>query len=201
MPLRVTWDRGLWLYLPVEFPWQDYPTEAAWISTVVGAFRRAKWKRRELADLALYLEGLRANNRVGAHRFAWLADPRRVLQAIDIHETPHDPDLTLHDVTGSDGIASDARDAVVSEVVAAGLGPGHRVERALRVPITTHERLGPGDGPTEVILMVFWMFRSRHSDVVVTVTSKDPIKLATLMPEIERLIDGVVIEPEEAELS
>lgn len=199
MPLRVTWDRALWLYLPVEFPWNEHPTEAAWIASVVDAFRRAKWKRRDLAELAAYLEGLRANNRVGAHRFAWLADPRRVSASVDIHELPHDPETTLDDITGSDGVDTDVRPAVVVEVEAAGLGPGHRVERALRVPITTQERLGTGDGPTEVILMVFWVFRTPQSDVVATVTSKDPAKLAMLMPDIERLIDGVVVEPDEGD--
>lgn len=194
MPLRMTWDRALWLYLPVEFPWGEYATEDAWIARVTDSFAKARWKRRDLGDLALYLRGLRANNRAGAHRFAWLADPRRVLASVDVFEVPHDPHVTLHEITGSDGVETDARPPVVVDVVAAGLGPGTRVERAMTVPITTNERIGSGTGPTEVILMVFWVFRSEAADIFVTTTSKDPATLATLMPEIERLIDGIELE-------
>jgi hypothetical protein len=49
--------------------------------------------------------------------------------------------------------------------------------------------------------MLFWVFRSDAADVFVTTTSKDPSTLATLMPEIERLIDGVELEADAAETS
>lgn len=199
MALRITWDRELWLYLPLEFPHGPYLDEDTWIATISDAHRRAGWKRGQREWLADYLRGLRANNRAGAHRFAYLADPRRILISVDVHEAPADPDATLHDITGSDGVDSDARPPVVVDVVAQGLGPGVRVERALTVPLTTHERLGEGQGPTEVIVMVFWVFRSDAADVVITATKSDPAVLASVMPEIEALIDGIVVELDPAD--
>lgn len=197
--MRVTWDREVWLYLPLEFPHGPYPNEDAWIATILKAYRRAGWNRRQRQWLEEYLRGLRANNVVGAHRFAYFVDPRRTLVSVDVFEQPHDPDTTLHDITGSDGIDTDAEPAVVVDVVAQGLGPGTRVERALTVPITTHERIGTEDGPTEVIIMVFWVFRSQAADVVITVTKSDRAVLAAALPDIETLIDGIAVESDEGD--
>jgi len=199
MALKVTWDREVWLYLPLKFPYGPYPDENSWIATIVGAYRRARWNRKQRQWLEEYLRGLRANNRVGAHRFAYFADPLRILLALDVYEGPHDPHTTLHDITGSDGVDTDARPPVVVDVVAQGLGPGTRVERALTVPITTHERIGTGDGPTEVITMVFWVFRSEAADVVITATKSDPAVLASALPDVERLIDGITVDAGDGE--
>jgi hypothetical protein len=199
MALNVTWDREVWLYLPAEFPHGPYPDEDAWIATILKAHRQARWNRQQRRWLEEYLRGLRANNRVGAHRFAYFVDLRKVLLSVDVFEGPHDPHSTLHDITGSDGIDTDARPPVVVDIVAQGLGPGTRVERALTVPMTTHERIGPGDGATEVIVMVFWVFRSEEADVVITATKSDPAVLAAALPDIEALIDGIAVEPDEEE--
>jgi hypothetical protein len=197
MVLKITWDREVWLYLPLEFPHSAYADEDAWLATIMAAYRRAGWSRKQRQWLEDYLRGLRANNRVGAHRFAYMVDPLRLLVSVDVFEGPHDPHLTLHDITGSDGVDTDARPPVVVEMVAPGLGPGTRVERALTVPITTHERIGTGDGPTELITMVFWVFRSQTADVLVTATKSDPAVLVAVMPAIEALIDGITVQPVE----
>jgi hypothetical protein len=194
MTLSIDWDRERWLYIPTDFPWHVYPDEDTWIATIAGAFGRWGWSESETGWLGDYLRGLRANNRSGAHRFAWLVEPRKLLSSVDVYDLPHDPETSLHDITGADGTDADLREPVVTAVVARGLGPGHRVERALRVPRAEHEAIGTPE--EEVMLMVFWVFRSADADVVVTATHGEPILLAAVLPEIEQLIDTMSVVPD-----
>lgn len=189
MSLLIDWDRERWLYLPTAFPWHVYPDEDAWISTITGAFRRAGWRDEEAGWLGDYLRGLRANNRGGAHRFAWLVDPRKLLVAVDVFDVPHDATSTLHDLTGADGTPADTREPFVAEVVARGMGAGTRVERVMRVPRSTHENIG--EPQEEVLMMVFWAFRSDAADVIVSVTHREPAVLASVLPDVEQLIDAI----------
>ncbi|MCR2813177.1 hypothetical protein [Microbacterium sp. zg.Y1084] len=193
MTLLIDWDRERWLYVPGAFPWHVYPDEDAWVDTIAGAFGRASWTDAETGWLGDYLRGLRANNQAGAHRFAWLVDPRTLLVSVDVFDLPPDPSATLHDLTGSDGTAADAREPLVVDIVAAGLGPGTRVERVLRVPHTTAESLGPPQD--ELLAMVFWVFRSAEADVVVTVSHSEPAMIAAVLPEIEQLVDTIAPAP------
>ncbi|WP_448256549.1 hypothetical protein [Microbacterium aurum] len=192
MSLTIDWDRERWLYLPDAFPWHVYPDEDAWITTITGAFVRAGWTAEQASWLGDYLRGLRANNTSGAHRFAWLLDPQAVLASIDVFDLEADPDQTLADLTGSDGSSDDLRPPLVTEVTAADLGSGHRVERSLRVPRPAHESIDDDDPVgDDVMLMVFWVFRSPRADVVVTATHGEPLALAAVLPDIEALIDRI----------
>lgn len=191
MSLHIDWDRERWLYVPTTFPWHVYPDENAWAETIAGAFGRAGWSADETGWLADYLRGLRANNQAGAHRFAWLVDPRKLLASIDVFDLPHDPDATLHDIAGASGTDLDLREPLVTDVVGAGLGPGHRIERVLRSPRPEHEAIGPVED--ELVFMVFWVFRSAAADVVVTATHREPTVLAAVLPEIEQLVDTISV--------
>lgn len=193
MSLLIDWDRERWLYLPTAFPWHVYPDEDAWIDTITGAFVRAGWSAGEAGWLGDYVRGLRANNQGGAHRFAWLVDPRKLLLSVDVFDLPADPAATLHDLTGSDGTSADTREPFVAEIVASGLGPGTRVERVIRVPRSTHETIG--EPQEEVLMLVAWVFRSAEADVIVSVTHSEPAVLAAALPEVEQLIDTITPAP------
>lgn len=189
MSLLIDWDRDRWLYLPASFPWHVYADEDAWLDTISDAFGRAGWTPEQRGWLCDYLRGLRANNTAGAQRFAWLVEPQSVLGSIDVFDLPHDPDASLDDLSGSAGTDADLRPPVVTQVVGAGLGPGHRVERALRAPRPAHEAIGPVE--EDVVMMTLWVFRSPQADVVVTATHGEPVALAAMLPDIEAFVDTI----------
>lgn len=193
MTLAVDADRSRWLYVPVEFPLGRFADEPAWRDAVVGASgfedERATW----LAD---YLTGLRANNTGGAHRYAWIGDGFATLVSLDARSWPHDAGLTLHEISGSDGVDTDARPALVTEITVPGLGTGDRVERAMRVPVTAAESIGPGTPETEIVFLVLWVFRGSE-DVVFSMSSADPTVIARALPDAEALMAtaSVVLSP------
>lgn len=194
MTLNIDWDTSLWLYVPSEFPWQGYPDLDAWVGALTEAYRHGGIDDGDAAWIGDYVRGLSANNTSGAHRFAWFGDPLSVLLSVDVLEQPHDSSRSLHDLVGSDGGPEDVRKPVITEVAAEHLGIGHRVERAIRGPVTSEERLGPG--PQEVIHYVFWVFRTRGTDVVVFAAHREPFILASMVDEIETFIDTISALPE-----
>lgn len=191
MALKIDWDRERWLFIPNEFPWHVYETEDAWVEMIAGVFQRAGWQAEQVTWLRDYLRGLRANNTAEAWRFAWLVDPGELQVSIDVFERPHAPDISLHDMTGSDGSDEDVRPPIIEQVVAAGLGPGYRVDRAFRVPHSTHEVIGAVR--EEILGMVFWVFRGGGSDVVVTLVGSQPTVMAAVLPDIAKFIDTIEV--------
>lgn len=191
MSIAIDWDRDTWLFVPDAFPWHVYPDEDAWIDAVVGAFRRFGMRRRDREVLAEYLRGIRANNRFGAHRF--LRYDAGILggTTLDVFVQDHDPDASLDDLVGSEAHDTDVSDPIVTPVVTDGLGPGVRVERALRVPTHTEEVIG--DSPEETLHYNFWVFRTDTSDVIVSVTDREPLKEGSLLTDIEAFVASVTL--------
>lgn len=187
MSIALDWDRGAWLYVPAEFPWTAYPDEAAWLDAVVATVAAAGGDDSRTEFLLDYLPGLRANNTQAAHRFSWLGDGFATLATLDAHSWPHDPALSLHEISGADGVETDARLPLVTELEFEGLGRGVRVERAMRVSVTDAESLGEG-GPTEIVFIVFWVFRGAIDDVVFTMANADPIAIARTLEDAEKLV-------------
>src|SRR5690625_1636278 len=103
MALNIKWDRGVWLYVPSECPWQQFADAESWVTALVDAYREADLTEDEAEWLGDYVRGLRANNTAGAHRFAWFGDPTKVLLSVDVFEQAHDPSLSLDDLVGSEG--------------------------------------------------------------------------------------------------
>lgn len=104
--LFIDYDAHRWLFVPNEFPWNEYDDAQAWADAVVDVFTRGPRRKRprpELLDwLRAYLPGAVHNNTSGAARFLHLPTLQAPLMMVDIGESPTDESYAYSDLTGQD---------------------------------------------------------------------------------------------------
>ena len=112
MTLQVDFDRDLWVYVPTDWPWEQFATLEQWRDALVRALGDAYGYDEPMREwLAATLDGLSRGADPEEHRFAYLARPHEVIGIASIYELEAAPETSLDELLGveDDAVARRSR--------------------------------------------------------------------------------------------
>lgn len=181
MTLRVDFDQDLWVYVPTEWPWQQFSTLDEWRDALVAALGEAYGYDDELrAWLASTLEGMVRGCSPEEHRFAYLARPHDELALASVFEWARQEDLTRDDILGArDPLA--VRPPALSDFDGGPLGTGAKCTRFV----------SDADGTGPITGVAHWAWRLPDRDIVMIVGDGDLPRFERLQEEFDALARAI----------
>ena len=179
MTLQVDFDRDLWVYVPTDWPWEQFATLEQWRDALVRALGDAYGYDEPMREwLAATLDGLSRGADPEEHRFAYLARPHEVIGIASIYELEAAPETSLHELLGVEDDAV-ARPVEGQTFVGGRLGDGHTATR----------HVIDEDGAINVV--AHWVWRLPDRDVVMIVGDFDLARFETLRADYEALARAI----------
>tara|TARA_R110002020_G_scaffold429554_1_gene639161 strand:- start:426 stop:1028 length:603 start_codon:yes stop_codon:yes gene_type:complete len=194
MPLRVDFDRDLWLYIPTAWPWMGYPTLESWRDAVVLALADAYGYDASTRDwLSATLEGMVRGAGEGEERFAYMARPHEAIGVASLYEWATLVETSLDDLLG---VADDAsvRPPVVTPIEGAGLGPGTKAVRF------TGEAAADSAAAPAIVGVAHWVWRLPDRDVILIAGDSDLVRFDELQPAFDDLARSISVVADESAL-
>ncbi|WP_100814209.1 hypothetical protein [Microbacterium lacus] len=193
MPLRVDFDRDLWLYIPTEWPWMGYPTLENWRDAVVAALADAYGYDAATRDwLSATLEGMVRGAGEGEERFAYLGRPHESIGMVSLYEWATLAESSLDDLLGVTDGAS-VRPPVVSPIEGAGLGPGTKAVR-----FTTEAAPEASSAPA-VVGVAHWVWRLPDRDVILIAGDSDLVRFDERQPAFDDLARSISLVSDDSQ--
>lgn len=194
MPLRVDFDRDLWLYIPAEWPWMGHPTLESWRDAVVTAIADAYVYDAATRDwLSATLEGMVRGAGAGEERFAYMARPHEIIGMVSLYEWATLAGSSLDDLLGVTDDAS-VRPPVVTPVEGAGLGPGTKAVRF------TGEAAPDASAAPTIVGVAHWVWRLPGRDVILIAGDSDLVRFDELQPAFDDLARSISLAPDASDL-
>lgn len=143
MTLHVDFDQDLWVYIPAEWPWEQFARLEDWSAALVGALGDAYGYDAPLRDwLTATLEGMSRGADEAEHRFGYLSRPHETLGLASVYELPSRPEISTEELVGV-GDPRAVRPVVAQAFDGGRLGAGttatrHVADEAGTVSAVTH---------------------------------------------------------------
>lgn len=177
--LQVDFDRDLWLYVPAEWPWEQFGTLEDWSSAIVTSLTDAYGYDAPMQEwVRATVEGMSRGVGEYEYRFGYLSRPHEALGMASIYELPAGTGASLDDLLGLP--ADDAVRPVIVEPFEGGrLGAG--------VTATRHDV----DADGSISAVTHWVWRTPVADVVMIAGDPDPGRFATLRDDYDSLARAI----------
>ncbi len=179
MSLHVDFDRDLWVYVPAEWPWEQFRGVEEWSTALVNALGEAYGYDASMREwLDATLQGMSRGADADEHRFAYLARPHEVLGLASIYEQPVHADLSPEQLAGAD-------DPRATRPVAAAPFEGGRLGRGL----SAVRHLADENGIITAVAQ--WVWRLDDRDVLMVVGDDDLARFELLRDDYDALARSI----------
>lgn len=199
MPLRVDFDRDLWLYIPTEWPWMGYPTLESWRDAVVSALADAYRYDASMRDwLSATLEGMVRGAAPHEERFAYMVRPHEVIGMASLYEWATIADSSLDDLLGVADPGA-VRPPTVTPVEGAGLGPGTKAVRFVSDAQSNALAGSPQAAPT-IVGVAHWVWRLPDRDIILIAGDSDLVRFDELQVPLDDLARSISLVADDSDL-
>lgn len=179
MTLQVDFDRDLWVYVPTEWPWEQFAALEQWRDALVGSLGDAYGYDEPMREwLTATLEGLSRGAEAEEHRFAHLARPHEAIGIASIYELEDAPETSLDELLGVDDAAA-IRPVEPETFVGGRLGDGHTATRHV------------ADDEGAINVVAHWVWRLPDRDVVMVVGDFDLARFEMLRTDYDALARAI----------
>lgn len=179
MSLQVDFDQDLWLYIPTEWPWQQFATLEAWSGAITASLTDAYGYDAPMQDwVRALVEGMSRGADPEEHRFGYLSRPHEAIGMASIYELPGGADVPDDELLGL--TAGPTVRPVEAEAFEGGrLGSGLT---------STREQIAE-DGTISAV--THWLWRTPDRDVLMIAGDPDPGRFALLRGDYDALARAI----------